>query len=418
VYDFSPSAEQERVVDRVRALMDELVYPNERLAQPHRGIPRDLLRALQARVKDEGLWAAHLPREAGGLGMGNLTLGLINEQLGRSPIAPRIFGTTAPDTGNSEILWLAGTPEQKRRYLAPLVADEVRSCIAMTEPEVSGSDPTTMRTTAVQDQDEWVINGHKWFISGANGAAFAIVFAVTDPEAPRHRRASMFIVPTDTPGYELVREVPVMGDQMEGGHCELRFINCRVPAENLLGERGGGFALAQARLGPGRITHCMRWIGVAQRSLELMIARARTRETRGQPLAEFQTVQNWIADSAAELHGFRLMTLHAAWKMDTGQDARTEISMIKFVGARVLHEVIDRAIQVHGALGFSQDSPLEGWYREARAARIYDGPDEVHRMVVARHMLRTFQPPAPEDEHGHHAHVHVSRRSEGALVGD
>jgi alkylation response protein AidB-like acyl-CoA dehydrogenase len=390
VYDFSPSPEQQRVVERVRALMDELVYPNELKSVPHRGLPRDLLRSLQARVKAEGLWAAHLPAAAGGLGMGNVTLGLINEQLGRSPIAPRIFGTSAPDTGNTEILWLAGTPEQKRRYLEPLVADDVRSCIAMTEPEVSGSDPTQIRTTAVWDGDAWVINGHKWFITNANGAAFAIVFALTDADAKPHRRTSMFIVPTDTPGYEFVREVPVMGEQSEGGHCELRFVNCRVPADAMLGERGGGFALAQARLGPGRITHCMRWIGVAQRSFELMVARAASRETRGQRLADFQTVQNWIADSAAELHGFRLMTLHAAWKMDQGSEARSEISIIKFVGARVLQEVLDRAIQVHGALGFSQDSPLESWYREARAARIYDGPDEVHRMVVARQILKEF----------------------------
>jgi len=390
VYDFSPSPEQQRVVERVSALMDELVYPNETHSVPHRGLPRELLRQLQARVKSEALWAAHLPREAGGLGMGNVTLGLINELLGRSPIAPRIFGTSAPDTGNTEILWLAGTPEQKRRYLEPLVADEVRSCIAMTEPEVSGSDPTLIRTTAVWDGDAWVINGHKWFITNAHGAAFAIVFAVTDPDAAPHRRTSMFLVPTDTPGYEFVREVPVMGEHSEGGHCELRFVNCRVPAEAVLGERGGGFALAQARLGPGRITHCMRWIGVAQRSFELMLGRAVARETRGQRLADFQTVQNWIADSAAELHGFRLMTLHAAWKMDRGDDARKEISIIKFVGARVLQEVLDRAIQVHGALGFSQDSPLEGWYREARAARIYDGPDEVHRMVVARQILKEF----------------------------
>jgi alkylation response protein AidB-like acyl-CoA dehydrogenase len=370
--------------------MAELVYPHESKSEPHRGLPTDLLRQLQARVKDEGLWAPHMPSEAGGLGMGNVTLGLINELLGRSPIAPRIFGTSAPDTGNMEILWLAGSPEQKRKFLEPLVADEIRSCIAMTEPEVSGSDPTTIRTTAVWDGEVWVINGHKWFITGANGAAFAIVFAITDPDAPPHRRASMFLVPTDTPGYHFIREVPVMGDQSLGGHCELRFVECRVPGEAMLGERGDGFSLAQARLGPGRITHCMRWIGVAQRAFELMLARAMERETRGHKLAEYQTIGNWIADSAAEIHGFRLMTLHAAWLMDSGVDARTEISMIKFVGARVLHDVLDRAIQVHGALGFSQDSPLEGWYREARAARLYDGPDEVHRMVVARRVMRLF----------------------------
>jgi acyl-CoA dehydrogenase len=390
VYDFSPSPEQEQVLARVRALMDELVYPNESRFVPHRGLPPEVLKPLQARVKAEGLWAPHLPKEAGGLGMGNVTLGLINEQLGRSPIAPRIFGTNAPDTGNTEILWLAGTPEQKRKYLDPLVADDVRSCIAMTEPEVSGSDPTQIQSSAIWDGDAWVINGHKWFITNASAASFAIVFAITDPDAAPHRRASMFIVETNWPGYEFVREVPVMGEQSEGGHCEIRFNDCRVPADSMLGERGGGFALAQARLGPGRITHCMRWIGVAQRAFELMLARAASRQTRGQRLADFQSVQNWIADSAAELHGFRLMTLHAAWLMDHGADSRTEISMIKFIGAKVLHDVLDRAIQVHGALGFSQDSPLESWYREARAARLYDGPDEVHRMVVARQMLRQF----------------------------
>jgi acyl-CoA dehydrogenase len=386
MYDFSPSPEQERVLERLRALMDELVYPNE----GHGRLPRERLRELQARVKAEGLWAAHLPREAGGMGMGIVTLALVDEQLGRSPLAPRVFGSSAPDTGNSEILWLAGTPEQKRRYLEPLVADEVRSCIAMTEPEVSGSDPTQLLTTAVLDGDEWVLNGHKWFITGAAAASFAIVFAVTEPDAPPHKRASMIIVDTNSPGYEMVREVPVMGDASEGGHCELRFTNCRVPRENLLGERGGGFKLAQARLGPGRITHCMRWLGVANRAFELMVARARERQTRGRPLADFQTIQNWIADSAAEIQAFRLMTLHAAWKMDRGDEARTEISLIKFFGARVLLEVLDRAIQVHGALGYSKDSPLEGWYREARAARIYDGPDEVHRMVVARQILKQF----------------------------
>jgi alkylation response protein AidB-like acyl-CoA dehydrogenase len=403
MYDFSPSPEQERAVERVRALMDELVYPNEM----HAPLPRPRLRDLQARVKAEGLWAAHLPREAGGLGMGTVTLGLVDEQLGRSPIAPRIFGSSAPDTGNSEILWLAGTPEQKQRYLEPLVADDVRSCIAMTEPEVSGSDPTQIRTTAVLDGDAWVLNGHKWFITGAADASFAIVMAVTEPDAPPHKRASMLIVDTHAPGYELVREVPVMGDASDGGHCELRFTNCRVPRDNVLGERGGGFRLAQARLGPGRITHCMRWIGVASRAFELMVARARERQTRGKALAELQTIQNWIADSAAEIHAFRLMTLHAAWKMDRGEDARTEISLIKFFGARVLLEVLDRAIQTHGALGYSKDTPLEGWYREARAARIYDGPDEVHRMVVARQILKQFgNPPAA-----------VSSQLAGAIAG-
>ena len=391
MFDFSPSPEQEQVLAKVARLMDELVYPNEKHARPHRGLPPEILKPLQQRVREEGLWTPHMPGEAGGLGMGFVTLGLISEYLGRSPIASRIFNTAAPDTGNMELLWMAGTREQHEAYLKPLMEAEVRSFVAMTEPEVSGADPTTILTRALQDGDDFIINGHKWFATGAWGASFGIVFAVTDPEAPPHKRASAFLVDADTPGFELVREVPVMGDHSEGGHCELRFTNMRVPGSSMLGARGDGFKLAQMRLGPGRITHAMRWLGCSARALEMMVAYARRRETRGQKLAEFQTVQNWIADSVAERQAARLLTLHAAWKMDRGEDARTEISLIKFFGAKVLHDVLDRAIQVHGALGFSDDTPLAGWYREARAARIYDGPDEVHRMVVARRTLKELE---------------------------
>ncbi|MCX7571000.1 acyl-CoA dehydrogenase family protein [Tumebacillus sp. DT12] len=398
MYDFSPTPEQQALLDKASRFMEEHVYPNEPYMEPHRGLPMEILKPLQAKVKEQGLWAAHLPKEAGGLGMGIVMLGLLNEIFGRSPIAPRIFGTTAPDTGNSEILWMAGTEAQKKKYLEPLVNGDIRSCFAMTEPEVSGSDPTGLRTRAVQDGDEWVIDGHKWFTTNAVGAEFVIVMAVTDPDGPPHNRASMFLVDADNPGYEIVREVPVMGDHSEGGHCEVRFTNCRVPQENVLGEIGSGFKLAQLRLGPGRITHVMRWIGVASRSFDLMLDYALTRETRGRKLAEMQTVQNFIADSAAEIQALRLMTLHAAWKMDQGDEARTEISLVKFFGAKVLHDVIDRAIQVHGALGFSADTPLEGWYREARAARIYDGPDEVHRMVVAKRLLKEYAERKKADE--------------------
>jgi alkylation response protein AidB-like acyl-CoA dehydrogenase len=306
-------------------------------------------------------------------------------------IAPRLFGNAAPDAGNAELLLVAASDKQKEEYLRPLAAGEVRSCFAMTEPEVSGSDPTGLQTTAHREGDEWVINGHKWFTSGAIGSAFAIVMAVTDPNAAAHARASMILVPTSTRGFDIVRAVPVMGSGGVGGHCEIRFEDCRVPAENLLGELGAGFKLAQLRLGPGRIQHCMRWIGAAQRSFEMMCAYALKRQSFGEPLAKKQTVQNWIADSAAEINAARLMTLNAAWKLDRGDDARIEISLIKFFGARVLHDVIDRAIQVHGALGYSKDTPLEMFYRDARAARIYDGPDEVHRQVVAQRILKTFQ---------------------------
>jgi alkylation response protein AidB-like acyl-CoA dehydrogenase len=370
--------------------MDEFVYPNESKLVEDEGLPAALEAELQTRVKALGLWAPNLPREWGGMGMGFIGQALINEIVGRSVIGPRLFGNAAPDAGNAELLLMAATPDQKEKFLRPLAAGEVRSCFAMTEPEVSGSDPTGLRTTAVREGDDWVINGHKWFTSGAIGSAFAIVMAVTDQAAAAHQRASMILVPTNTPGFQIVRAVPVMGSGGVGGHCEVRFENCRVPAAQLLGQLGQGFKLAQVRLGPGRIQHCMRWLGAAQRSFEMMCSYALERKTFGEPLAKKQTVQNWIADSAAEIQAARLLTLNAAWKLDRGDDARIEISLIKFYGARVLHDVVDRAIQVHGALGYSKDTPLEMFYRDARAARIYDGPDEVHRQVVAQRILKTF----------------------------
>jgi len=388
--DFSISPELEATRQRTAAFMDEFVYINESKLVEDEGLPADLEMDLQRRVKALGLWAPNLPCEWGGMGIGYIGQALVNEIVGRSVIAPRLFGNAAPDAGNAELLLIAATPEQKEQYLRPLAAGEVRSCFAMTEPEVSGSDPTGLRTTAIKDGNDWIINGHKWFTSGAIGSAFAIVMAVTDTAANSHLRASMILVPADTPGFNIVRAVPVMGSGGIGGHCEIRLADCRVPVTNLLGELGQGFKLAQARLGPGRIQHCMRWIGAAQRSFEMMCSYSLKRQSFGEPLAKKQTVQNWIADSAAEINAARLMTLNAAWKLDRGDDARIEISLIKFFGARVLHDVIDRAIQVHGALGYSKDTPLEMFYRDARAARIYDGPDEVHRQVVAQRILKTF----------------------------
>lgn len=390
MYDFSPSPEQQDVLRGTQRIMEEFVYPAEADFHEESGFPEARMRELQRHVKDAGLWAPHLPREAGGLGMGMVTLGLMNEILGRSPIAPRAFGTNAPDTGNQEILWLAGTPDQKEKYLKPSVAGEIYTSFAMTEPEFSGSDPVAMGTTAVLDGDEWVINGHKWFATSGSRAAFLIVMAVTDPDAQPHQRASMIIVEKGTPGLEIVRDVPVMGDTL-GGHTELRFTNCRVPKENLLGKRQEGFKLAQMRLGPGRITHAMRWIGVMNRSFEMMLDYVQKRESRGQTLAAFQTVQDAIAESYADIQSSRLLTLHAAWMLDQGRDSRKEISLIKFYGANALQRVVDRALQVHGALGFSKDTPLEGFYREARAARIYDGVDEVHRIVVAKRLLKEYR---------------------------
>ena len=314
-----------------------------------------------------------------------------DEEIGRSLWAQLVFNCQAPDAGNGEILHLFGTGEQKKRFLRPLVEGETRSFFSMTEPEVSGADPTGLRTAAVLDGDEWVIDGHKWFSSGAEGAGFGIVMAVTDPEAEPHRRTSQILVPADTPGIVVV-PVPVSGHRGRGWttHCEVTYTGVRVPASNLLGERGDGFRIAQKRLGPGRIHHVMRWLGQMQRAFELMCRYSLEREAFGGPLADKQTVQNWIADSAAEIQARRLMTLDAAHKIDGGSEARVEISLIKFYAARVLNEVIDKAVQVHGGLGLTDRTPLAAMLAAARAGRIYDGPDEVHRMVVSRRILKEF----------------------------
>jgi alkylation response protein AidB-like acyl-CoA dehydrogenase len=377
----------------VRAFMVEHVYPNEAALEREDDAADLLVAELRARAKDAGIWAPHLPPEAGGTGSGFIEYALLNEEIGRSMWAQLVFNCQAPDAGNGEILHLFGTEEQKERFLRPLVEGTARSFFSMTEPEVSGSDPTALQTTAVRDGDEWVIDGHKWFSSSAEGAAFGIVMAVTDPGAPPHRRMSQILVPTDTPGYELVRPIPVLGHAGRGWstHCEVRYTNVRVPFENVLGEPGDGFRIAQKRLGPGRIHHVMRWLGQMQRAFELMCSYSLARQVGGVPLAEKQTVQNWIADSAAEIQACRLLTLDAARKLDEGDEARVEVSLIKFYAARVLNDVIDRAIQVHGARGLTDETPLAGMYEQARAARIYDGPDEVHRMVVSRRILKEFR---------------------------
>ncbi len=374
---------------RYRAFMEEHVYPNEAALEAD---DEKTIGDLRARAKAAGLWAPHLPPEAGGTGQGFLYYAHLNEEIGRSTYAQLVFNCQAPDAGNGEILHFFGTGEQKERFLKPLVEGTARSFFSMTEPEVSGSDPTGLRTRAVRDGGDWVIDGHKWFSSGAEGAAFAIVMAVTDPDVEPHRRASQILVPADTPGVEVVRAVPTLGHRGRGWstHCEVRYTGVRVPVSNTLGEPGDGFRIAQKRLGPGRIHHVMRWLGQMQRAFELMCSYSLGREAFGGPLAEKQTVQNWIADSAAEIQACRLLTLDAADKIDQGDEARVEISLIKFFAARVLHDVIDRAIQVHGARGLTDGSPLASMYANARGARIYDGPDEVHRMVVARRILKTF----------------------------
>lgn len=397
--DFSIKPEIQRLRDQVLRFVETRIYPNEaawfRYEDEH--YPdciedHEEIRALQREAQAMGVWAGHLPAEAGGMGLSVTDYGLLNEIIGRSHFAPRVFGCNAPDSGNAEILWMYGTEEQKERYFWPLQRAEVRSFFGMTEPAVSGADPTNLQTTAVLDGGEWVINGRKWYSTNANGAAFGIVMALTDPDAPRHRRYSQIIVPTGTPGYRPVRPISVMGHSSGPGHWEVEFVNARVPADNLLGERGDGFGIAQARLGPGRIHHCMRWLGQAQRAFDLMCSYSLKRQAFGGPLADKQTVQNWIAESAAEIQAARLVTLHAAWKIDQlgPKEARVDISLIKFFGAKVLLDVLDRAIQVHGGLGVSDDTPLAFMWRQARAARIYDGPDEVHKMVVSRRILRQY----------------------------
>lgn len=390
VTELAPTEEIQDLRARFRAFMEQHVYPNERELQSD---DADLIRSLRAKAKEEGLWAPHVPPEVGGTGQGFLAYAHLNEEIGRSTYAQLVFGCQAPDAGNAEILHLFGTEEQKERWLRPLVAGEIRSFFSMTEPEVPGSDPTTLRTTARRDGDEWVIDGHKWFSSGADGAAFGIVMAVTDADAEPHRRASQILVPADTPGVEIVRPIPVMGHAGSGWstHCEVWYRAVRVPVANTLGEPGDGFRIAQKRLGPGRIHHVMRWLGQMQRAFELLCSYSLERKAFGSRLADKQTVQNWIADSAAAIHACRLMTLDAARKIDGGDEARVEISVIKFYAAQALHDVVDRAIQVHGARGLTDETPLAEMYASARAARIYDGPDEVHRMVVSRRILKEFE---------------------------
>lgn len=416
-WDFSTEPEIARDLEWMDAYVRENVWPLETLADE---LSWDQLMELMApmheEVKARGLWATYLDPELGGQGYGQVKNALVNEVLGSSPLAPAVFGNQAPDSGNAEIIAIAGTPGQKERYMQPLLDVSAKSAFSMTEPESPGSDPTQLRTRAVRDGDGWVIDGHKWFSSNASIADFLIVMAVTNPEAPPHRRASMFLVDADTPGVEIVRDVATMEHPGEswakyGNHAEVYYREARVPAEALLGGEGEGFAIAQKRLYPGRIHHAMRWLGVSRRAFDMLCERALSRSTHGTPLAEKQSIQNWIADSAAEMEAARLMTLRAAWKMDTAgvRSARREISLIKFFGARVLHDVIDRAIQIHGALGYSTDLPLESMYRTARAARLVDGPDEVHRESVAKQILKDHRPAA-----GTYPTEHVPTRHEAA----
>ncbi|MCW5752174.1 MAG: acyl-CoA dehydrogenase family protein [Alphaproteobacteria bacterium] len=374
---------------RVLRFVEDRVYPLEGALDdaPFEDYMR-LMRPLMEEAKAAGLWALGHPREIGGQGMPFMDYVHVNEVIGRSEHAMVALGTHSLQ--DSIMLHLYAPPEWRERYLKPLVAGDVFPSVGITEPDVASSDPTQLRTTARLEGDHWVIEGRKWFTTWAGRAAYTTVFARTEPEdVPAHDAFSMIVVPTSSPGYRILRETPVLG--MRGGHCEVLYDRVRVPRRNLLGERGQGFRIAQKRLGPGRIFHCMRWLGQAQRAFDLMCARARVRVAFGSPLADKQLVQKMVFDSAAEIQACRLLTLDAARRMDEGDEARVEIGLIKVVGARMLHEVIDRAIQVHGALGLTPDTPLERMYRHARFARIYDGPDEVHIQSVARRVLGAYR---------------------------
>src|ERR1700755_1677733 len=398
--DFEPTREVVELRERILDFMDAEIYPAERELtealdeEVGPGVPYPAnLSAVRDKARGDGLWNLFMPDERFGPGLKNWEYGLLCEEMGRSPMAaPMAFNCSAPDTGNMEILAEHGTPEQRERWLAPLLEAGIRSCFSMTEPEVSGSDPTLLRGWAVLDGGEWVIDAHKWYTSGAVGADLAIAMVVTAPDAPPHARASMICVPTDNPGYEMVRAIPVMGHDKGPGHCEVRYTECRVPKASLLGERGAGFAIAQDRLGPGRIHHCMRAIGTAERAHEMMCRRANERHAFGGPLAATQFVQEAIATSRMEIDQARLLTMYAAWKMDTEgkRAARQAISAIKVVAANMVMDVRDRAIQIHGSLGIHDDTPLAALWRFSRMLRLADGPDEVHKMVLARRELNRW----------------------------
>jgi len=384
------------LLPKYKSFLETEVYPVELeiISNFRQALPQ--LQKLRAKAKAQKLWAPHLAEKDSGLGLSLVEFAQVSELLGTTPIGHYVFNCQAPDIGNMELLHQFASAELKSKYLKPLMNGDIRSCFAMTEPEFAGSNPVNMAATAVRENDHYIINGHKWFTTAADGAAFTIVMALTDPQNPNpYLRASMILVPLDTPGYQLVRNIPIMGDV--GGdylsHGEVTFTDCKVPATNLIGEAGKGFALAQARLGPGRIHHCMRWIGICERAFDLMCKRAVARKISSEKvLADQQMIQFWIAESRAEINAARLMVLHTADAMEKegAKAVKDEISTIKFFVADVLMKVLDRAIQVHGALGITDDTLLSFWYRHERGARIYDGPDEVHKSSLAKSILKKY----------------------------
>jgi acyl-CoA dehydrogenase len=390
---FAPSAAAQPLLDRARAFVEAELIPREPelLAKGFVAMLPELA-SIRARAKEAGLWAPFLPTSLGGAGLGLTDYAHVSEVLGATPLGHYALNCQAPDVGNMELLHAFGTDAQKQKYLLPLTRGEIRSCFGMTEPEHAGSNPVWLSTRAHGDGDDYVIHGHKWFTTGVDGAAFCIVMAVTDPDAPAHARASQIIVPTDAPGFSIVRHLPVMGEPGGGwaSHSEIRLDGVRVPKTNRIGEEGAGFMLAQERLGPGRIHHAMRWIGIMERAFAIAVKRCVERELGpGKPLGSQHTVQAQIAQMRASIETSRLLVLDCAHRIDAdGQHAaREQISIVKWVAAQALGEVLDRAIQLHGGLGLLDDLPLAYWWRHERAARIYDGPDEVHQASVGRRIL-------------------------------
>jgi acyl-CoA dehydrogenase len=388
--DFSTPLHVQELTHRVRQFIDTEVIPLEQYAIAEEISP-EMLSELRHKAKAAGVYAPQLPPELGGLGLSLSEIVPVFEAAGRSHLGPLVLNCAAPDEGNMHTLHMFANEEQRERYLIPLAAGEIRSGFAMTEPAPgAGSDPNMLLTSAVRDGDDWIINGHKWFTTGADGADFLLIMARTNPDVATHKGATIFLAPAGTPGIEIIRRVPTMGFEDLGGHCEIRFHDLRLPNSAILGKEGEGFALTQARLGPARLTHCMRWTGIAQRALEIAAQYAANREAFGSALSDHQSIQWMLADSEIELHAGRLMIRQAAWLLEQGEQARQETSMCKVFVAEAINRVIDRAIQICGAKGVSGDLPLSKWYESARAFRIYDGASEVHRMVIARHAVKAY----------------------------
>lgn len=389
MYDFSIAPHIEDLVTRMRRYVDDTVIPLESNAHddPEEGLPLALLQGARTKAKSFGLWCPTMPEELGGLGLSLTEIVPVFETAGRSLLGPLALGCAAPDEGNMHLLHMYANPEQRERWLRPLAAGDIFSAFAMTEPAPGvGSDPSMLRTTARREGDEWVIDGHKWWTTNAHVASFLIIMARTG-EGSRNG-ATLFLAPIDSPGIEIIRRIDHMGGPDFGGHAEISFHGLRLKDDAILGEVGQGYALVQARLGPARLTHCMRWTGIAQRALEIAASHANKREAFGSTLGGHQAIQWMLADSASEIHAGRLMMQHCTWLLQNGRNARQELSMCKVHVAETVCRVLDRAIQICGGLGISRDLPLSRWYESARAFRIYDGASEVHRMVIARQVLK------------------------------